>query len=119
MRSSETHRAAPLDSWNEHEWTDGVQIDELRPLDHLRVRTRNSTYEIVVTAPYTGDVLVRGGARFPTYTRARVSGSTVGGTVVKRAGVYPAFRLELEIEGCRILTSPVTAIDVNPPTGDH
>ena len=113
MRFSESHlpAGAPLESWSDREWTDGVQIDELRALDHLCVRTRNSTYDIVVTAPETREVLVRGGARFPSYTRARVCGSTAGGTVVKHGGIYPGFRIELDIEGHRILTSPVAAID--------
>jgi hypothetical protein len=107
--------SAQLDSFSGCDWTSGVQIDELRELDALAIQTRNSTYEIVVTTPETGHVLVRGGAHFQSFTPARVCGSSVGGCVLKRCGVYPGLRLELETEGRRILTSAVVSIDVNPP----
>jgi hypothetical protein len=110
---------ALLDSWSGHDWADGVQIEQLRELDHLAIHTRNSTYDLVVTAPAAGEVLVRGGARFPSYTRARVCGSSIGGNIVKRAGIYPGFRLELEVEGRRILTSSVASIDVEPPADEQ
>jgi hypothetical protein len=103
-----------MEPWATFDWTNGVQIDELRALATLSVRTRNSTYEIVVTAPSSGDILVRGGSRFPALTPARLCGSTIGGSVLKRSGVYPGLRVELESEGRRILTSPVVSIKFNP-----
>lgn len=106
---------ARLDSWTAHHWTDGVQIDELCELESVSVQTRNSTYEIVVTSPSSGDVLVRGGARFPAFTRARLGGCSVGGSLLKRVGVYPGFRVEFEIGGRRILTSPVVSVQLAPP----
>lgn len=110
---------AQLESFSGFEWTNGVQIDELRELDALSIQTRNSTYEIVVTSPGTGQVLVRGGAHFPSFTPARLCGSSAGGCVLKRGGVYPGFRLELEADGRRILTSSVESIDRNPPSTEQ
>jgi hypothetical protein len=104
-----------LESFSGLDWSNGVQIDELRELDTLSVQTRNSTYEIVVTSPRTGQVLVRGGAHFQAFTPARLSGSSVGGCVLKQGGVYPGFRLELECGGRRILTSTVESVERNPP----
>lgn len=117
MRSNEKDMAtgALLDSWSGHDWDDGVQIDQLHELDHLSVQTRNSVYEIVVTSPATAEVLVRGGSRLPSFTPARLCGSSIGGSVVKHAGIYRGFRLELELEGRRILTSAVISIELDPP----
>ena len=105
-----------LESWSGFDWNDGVHIDDLHELDALSIRTRNSTYEIVVTAPAKGQILVRGGAHFPSFTAAKLRGSTVGGCVLKSGGVYPGFRLELEADGRRIITSAVESIDLNPPS---
>ena len=110
---------AQLESWSGYDWDDGVQVDALHELDHLSVRTRNSTYEILVRNPSSCDVLVRGGSRFPTYTPARLCGCSVGGTVLKRGGIYPGFRLELELDGRRLLTSAVESVDVDPPAREQ
>jgi len=111
--------SAQLESWGGYDWTDGVQLDELHELDALSIRTRNSTYEIVVTAPNKAQVLVRGGAHFPSFQEATLRGSTVGGNILKRGGVYPGFRLELEADGRRIITSAVESIDLNPPSSEQ
>jgi hypothetical protein len=118
MRSDDTQitTGALLDSWTQHDWTNGIQIDELPELEWLSVRTRNSTYQIVVTTPSTGEILVRGGARFPAFTPARLCGSSAGGSVLKRFGVYPGFRLEFEVDSRRIITSPIMSIELDPPT---
>jgi hypothetical protein len=36
-----------------HEWTDGVQISELKELDTLCVETRHHEYEITIIDPST------------------------------------------------------------------
>ena len=114
-QTRQTSTSAPLDSWSGHDWSDGIQVDDLHALDCLTVRTRNSLYQIVVNDPESGEIMVRGGERLPVFTRARLCGSTVGGTVLKRGGIYPGFRLELELEGRRrILTSAVVSVDVDP-----
>jgi hypothetical protein len=108
-----------LESWSGIDWSEGVQVDELHELDALSIRTRNSTYEIIVTGPDKAQVLVRGGAHFPSFTNATLRGSTIGGCILKRGVVYPGFRLELETDGRRIITSAVESIDLNPPSPEQ
>jgi hypothetical protein len=111
--------ATDLDSWNRLDWEGGVQLDELNALDGLTVTTRNSTYEFVVMSPEKADVLVRGGSRFPSFTPAQLRGCSIGGSILKRGGVYPGFRLEIEADGQRILTSTVRSVDLTPPGDEH
>ena len=61
--------AATLDTWTAHDWSHGGLLPQLAPHDQLIVRTRNSTYEIIVMVPHTASVMVRGGAFFPTSPR--------------------------------------------------
>src|SRR5512139_3066885 len=84
-------RAHSLERWSTHQWRDGVQIPDVAPLDRLLVRTRNHVYDIIVLEPWRAEVLVRGGAFFPEFTRAQVSGSSMGGGFLKLHGIYPGF----------------------------
>ena len=101
---------ALLDRWSEHDWRNGLRVTDLTPLDRLIVRTLNSTYEIVVTSPGTADVCVRGGAFFASLTRARLAGSSLGGSFLKLHSIHVGFRMELIAEGRSIVTSPVQTI---------
>jgi hypothetical protein len=103
-------RAADLDVWANHAWTDGLQIDTLPDLDHLLVRTRNSLYEITVVSSRTGEVLVRGGAFFPTFVPARLAGSSLGGSFLKTRGIYVGFQMELQHGALTVLTTRVRSI---------
>ena len=87
-------------------------IPRLAPHDQLIVRTRNSTYEIIVLVPHTASVLVRGGAFFPTFTQARVAGSSMGGGFLKLHGVYAGFQLELLTDDLPIITTRVQTVSV-------
>lgn len=107
--------AANLETWSEREWTNGVQVDELPPLDRLTVRTRNTIYDITVIEPFIGDVLVQGGRFFPQPTRARLSGASLGGSFLKLRGIYVGFSLELWCDGETVITSPVRQISPAPP----
>ena len=104
--------AATLDTWTAHDWSHGVMIPRLAPHDQLIVRTRNSTYEIIVLVPHTASVLVRGGAFFPTFTQARVAGSSMGGGFLKLHGVYAGFQLELLTDDLPIITTRVQTVSV-------
>jgi hypothetical protein len=106
--STQCHAAAQLDFWTERRWDDGVQIDQLRALDRLVVRTRNSVYDIIIGD--SGDVMIRGGRFFPEYTRAVVLGSSLGGAFLKLGGIYRGFSMEIMFDGTRIVTSPVDAV---------
>ena len=101
---------ADLSTWSRHEWTDGVQLETMPALTTLVVRTRNSTYEITVVSPHTADVLVRGGAFFPAATRTCVAGSSLGGSFLKRRGIYVGFQMELHDGQRTIITTRVRSI---------
>ena len=106
--------AATLDRWTALDWSQGVLLPRLAPHDRLIVRTRNSTYELVVTVPHTASVLVRGGTFFPTFTPAQLAGSSMGGGFLKLHGVYAGFQMELITEGLPIITTRVRSVSVLP-----
>jgi hypothetical protein len=103
--------AAQLDFWTHRTWDDGVQVDQMRALDRLEVRTRNSIYLIIIGE--SGDVLVKGGRFFPQYTRAVVLGCSLGGAFLKLGGIYRGFSMEIIFDGTRIVTSPVEAVEAS------
>ncbi|MBI1875906.1 MAG: hypothetical protein HYZ58_06975 [Acidobacteria bacterium] len=115
-RSTPTHESALtpahalLDTWCKHDWTNGVQVDQMMDLESLSVRTMNSTYEITILSARSGEVMVRGGRFFPEFTNGRVAGSSLGGSFLKLRGIYVGFNLEIYANGTRIVTSPVKAI---------
>jgi hypothetical protein len=98
---------ALLDTWAARGWTDGLLVSQLSAFDHLVIRTRHSTYEMVVVSPEGAEVMVRGGAFFPEFTRVRVAGSSLGGSFLKLHGIYLGFRMEIADGGRMIVTSPV------------
>jgi hypothetical protein len=103
---------AILDRWSQNEWDNGLQIDQMEELESLAVRTRNSIYEITILSGRTGEVMVRGGQFFPQFTAARLCGATLGGSFLKMRGIYVGFRIEFNVDGQRIITSPVEAVGV-------
>ena len=113
-RSHGACAAATLETWTAHDWSHGVLLPHLAPHDRLIVRTRNSTYEIVVLVPYTASIMVRGGAFFPDFTPARVAGSSLGGGFLKLHGVYAGFQMELVTDDLPIITTRVRTVSVLP-----
>jgi hypothetical protein len=107
-----------LSSWSAHDWRGGVNVDELAALERLIVTTANSTYEIVLVAPASANVLVRGGAFFPVFTPARLAGSSLGGSFLKLRSVHVGFRLELGTDSGVIITSAVRTVVIAPPIAD-
>ena len=104
-----------LSSWSAHDWRGGIRVDEMAALERLIVTTANSTYEIVLVAPASAEVLIRGGAFFPVFTRARLAGSSLGGSFLKLRSVHVGFRLELGTDRGFIITSPVRRVTIAPP----
>ena len=104
---------ALLDTWSSHAWTEGVQLESMLDMETLSVDTENSTYEIIVIAGRTGDILVRGGRFFPEFTPARLAGSSLGGSFLKLRGVYAGFNLEIHFDQRMIVTSRVRRISVS------
>ena len=107
-----------LSSWSAHDWRSGVAVDELSALERLIVTTANSTYEIILVAPASASVLVRGGAFFPVFTPARLAGSSLGGSFLKLRSVHVGFRLELGTDSGVIITSAVRSVVIAPPIED-
>ena len=101
-----------LEAWSGYTWTDGVQVDALRDLETLRVRTRNTQYEITIIRAETGEAVIIGGRFFPQHTRSVVLGSSLGGAFLKMRGIYCGFSLELYATGTRIVTSAVQSVEV-------
>ena len=87
-----------------------MELASRAAFDQFAVRTRNSTYEIVVLQPSTGEVLVRGGRFFPEYTRAYVAGCSLGGAFLKLRSIYRGFLIELQCDGRTIITTRVQSI---------
>jgi hypothetical protein len=107
-----------LSAWSTHDWRGGIHVEELTALDRLVVTTANSTYEIILVAPDRAEVLVRGGAFFPVFTPARLAGSSLGGSFLKLRSVHVRFRLEFGTDRGFVITSPVRAVTIAPPTAD-
>lgn len=103
---------AILDAWSDSEWNDGVQIDQIEELTTLAVQTSNSLYEVTVLNGHTGEVLVRGGEFFPVRTAVRLEGSTCGGSILKRRGIYVGLGMEIVSEPAEI----VSRVEHNPTT---
>jgi hypothetical protein len=108
--------AADLQRWAERDWTDALQLESMAELEQLAVRTRNTTYDITVLSPHTGDVLVRGGRFFPVHTRARLAGASLGGGFLKVRAICPGFLMELLHEGRNIITTRVQSVTLMPDT---
>jgi hypothetical protein len=104
--------SALLSTWNSYEWRDGIRVDHLSPLTRLTVSTRNTTYEMVIVLPATGEILVRGGAFFPDFTPARLAGSSLGGSFLKLRSIFIGFHLEIATAHGTIITSPVRMIEI-------
>ncbi len=111
---SDTHCPiiANLETWADLEWRDGLQVGDLDPLETLEVQTRNTTYEITIMDPPSGDILVRGGRFFPVYTRAHLSGASLAGSFLKVHGIYVGFSIEFHTEDGPIVTTRVRQITV-------
>lgn len=99
-----------LSTWSAHDWRGGIHVDDLRALECLVIKTENSTYQIVLLASDTAQILVRGGSFFPVFTRARLAGSSLGGSFLKLRSVHVGFRLELSTERGFVVTSPVRSV---------
>ena len=103
---------AVLDKWSEDPWTNGVQVDRMEDMEKLVIQTRNSLYEITIIDGRSGEILVRGGQFFPELTSARLAGATLGASFCKMRGIYAGFRMEINANGQRTVTTPVESIGI-------
>ena len=107
MNTTSLSVSCDLATWSGLPWSDGLQLPALLPLETLEVRTKNTVYEITVTNPAIGEVLVRGGRYFPVYTRVRLAGASLAGSFLKMLGIYVGFSMELHTDERSIVTTRV------------
>jgi hypothetical protein len=99
-------RGAILSFCSDNEWP-GIQFDRMAELTTLAVTTANSLYEITILDGSAGDVLVRGGKLFPERTPLNLSGSSFGGSFLKRRWICPGMRLEFVPQPVELVTRTV------------
>lgn len=87
-----------------------IQLDSCHVCERFLIRTRNSRYEIIVLSGRFGDVLVRGGQRWPEFVRARVVGAKGASSAVKVRAMCVGLHLELRIDGTSFVTSRIEGI---------
>ena len=90
----------------------GIYLRDLDPLTTVLVRTRNSTYRVIVS--HGTSVRVQGGRFFRDATAARIDGSGFGGSLLKSGWIGVGFRMEIVADGERIVTTAVREISFEP-----
>src|SRR5580765_7413242 len=111
--------AALLETWSSKDWTAGIDVTTLSPLDELTVTTCNSVYTILIVCPVSGEVKIRGGRFFPSFVTARIGGSSLGRGFLKRYVVHPGFCLEFTNDDLGlIVTTRVHTAVVSSGGGD-
>ena len=87
---------------------DAICTDCCEPGERIEVQTRNSCYEMIVLAGT--QVLVRGGRFLSEFRRARLTGSTAGGSALKPKVIQVGLRMELSFDDEIVSTSTVLAV---------
>jgi hypothetical protein len=108
--------ALPLESWAAPESDRAIQLDSCRRLERIVVRTHYSVYELIVLGG--GEVLVRGGKRFPEFRRARLAGSSRGGSALTLRSLDVSRHMELQADGKYVVTSAIESISRGEDEGD-
>ena len=101
-----------LDTWVNHDWSDGLQLESVDDFTEIHVQTRNSIYEITAIDGFSRQILVRGGRFFPEKTHAHLAGSSLGGGFLKLGGIYVGFSLEIVLSDDTIITTRVRSVCV-------
>ena len=95
--------------------SDGVDFLSLEVGTTVTVRTRYSTYRLVVVDPDKRRARVTGGQLFEEPTNVRLEGATAGGSAIKPGWIGIGLRLELTSESNRVTTSVVQSLSVDRP----
>ena len=113
-----------LDTWSNHAWSNGLQIESLDDFTEIQVVTstiqvvtRNSLYEITVIDGFSRSIVVRGGRFFPERTPALLAGSSfgLGGGFLKIGGIYLGLSIEIVTSQDTFITTHIKAITVHKP----
>ena len=89
----------------------GLTIRALEPGGTLMVKTRHSSYRLVIIDGAKHLVAVDGGV-FPEATVVTLSGATFGGSALKLGWIVEGLRLEFCDGILRITSSPVESIEI-------
>jgi hypothetical protein len=98
---------------------DSVTLMALESCDTIHVRTRNSYYEISLLDPKSGRAIVRCGDHFAEPVEAIVSSVTFGDCMLKLGWLGVGFRMEINTDGQRTVSSPVRSLRVERVDNDH
>lgn len=87
-----------------------LHLESCSELEWIVVRTRNSTYDLIVVSGDTGAVMVRGGQLFKEFVAATVVGSIFAGSAVQLRTIRVGCHLELCHDGKTFVTSRVEQV---------
>jgi len=102
--------ALPFERWAAPPSDDAIRLDSCRRFETIVVRTRHSVYELIVLSGDEGDVLLRGGRAFPGFRRARLAGSSAGGSALSWRTLDVGRHMELHLDGEHFVTSTIQAL---------
>jgi hypothetical protein len=94
---------------------DGIAVQTLDPGVAVTVKTRRSSYRLVVLDSARQLVLAEGGI-FLEPTVVRVSGATFGGSTLKVGWILVGLRMEFGLGTKQITSSPVQSLVIESPS---
>jgi hypothetical protein len=96
--------------------TQGLTVETLDAGATLLVKTRHSSYRVVILDGRQRLVVVEGGV-FPEPTVVRLSGATFGGSALKLGWILVGLRLEFGVGAGQITSSTVESVEIDsdPP----
>ena len=89
----------------------GLNIEVLEAGSTLIVKTRRSSYRLVILDGRKQLVLIEGGV-FPEATVVRLSGATIGGSTLKLGWILVGLRIEFGLGPRQITSSTVESVTV-------
>jgi hypothetical protein len=98
---------------------EGVALETLGAFDTIYVRTMYSDYQIFLLDPETGRALIQGGKYLAEPAEGMVCGSTFGGCMLKLRWLGVGLRMELNVNGQRLVTSAIQSLRVVSVGVDH
>jgi hypothetical protein len=93
----------------------GVSIESLQAGVTLFVKTRHSSYRLVVLDADRHLLLAEGGI-FPAPTVVQLSGATFGGSTLKLGSILVGLRVEFGLGTRQITSSPVQSVAIESPS---
>jgi hypothetical protein len=92
--------------------SNGMDIREVEPFTTVLVQTMNSLYRIILLEAGRSRILVQGGRFIPDFVEARLVGSSLGGSLLRRHWIGGGSSMEIHSAGGRIVTSPVRSLRI-------